>query len=419
MRKSLFVLVIVSLFLLSSFATFAAPIDPGDDCSANVEITVCETNGCVTEGSTKCVGVALKTCIWDAICGCDTWVITSSTCTDNNICTTDGCSAGACTHTNVADGQSCGTNLACQNGVCVATCAPNCVGKICGQLDSNCGTVCKTGCGSGNTCQLVNNVWTCVCTKTTCSTSNPSCCPGCQCSVYYDEVDYVKTTGRCLCDSPPPAPGPCAGGSPYAKASSDLPACDGNCADHLDYDSYRKEKDGPNQAYNNVMESSVGANTWRGACLARPGVTYSDEIPGTWYDVCTDASHLRVYYLDGYAGGVESLKSATFACPNNYACSQFGSGNDYCKYSCSSNADCVSGYYCSSSHCCAQGAEWDSSRSTCVSHDQCTTTCSLSNFWSDADCWKTLPLPYEQACCNVGYKYGYNAWYDFLAISIY
>lgn len=422
MRKSLFVLAIVSLLLISSFA-FALPGDDIiiDECPENVAYNRCVTRGCTTQGAKTCSDSYLKTCVWDEECGCLTWA--SSLCNDNNACTSDTCSGSACVYTRLT-GTSCGVNLVCQNGVCVTACVPNCAGKVCGQADG-CGGCCTGGCVSPESCVNCQ----CQCVKNLCTLSNPTCCPNCECSIYVDDGDAISKNGRCLCDSPPPAPGPCTGGSAYMKGPASLSGClDNACAEHLDTDSYRREKNGPNLQYINTMESSVGSpDTWRGACLARPGVTHSDEISGTWYDFCTDANHLKVYYLDGIYNGVEELESAVFACPTGYACEDdFGSGNHFCNYECSTNNDCYpvangagSGYYCSSGHCCLSGNYWSSVDNRCVPSDMCTTTCSLSNFWTDPDCWLALPLPYEKACCNVGYLYGYNAWYDFLAISIY
>lgn len=41
-----------------------------------------------------------------------------ASCDDANTCTTDACAGGACSHTPVADGTSCGTGLACTAGMC-------------------------------------------------------------------------------------------------------------------------------------------------------------------------------------------------------------------------------------------------------------------------------------------------------------
>lgn len=177
------------------------------------------------------------------------------------------------------------------------------------------------------------------------------------------------------------------------------------------------------------MESSVGSpDTWHGVCLARPGMVYSDEIPITRYDFCTGGNSLTVYYLDGVWNGVEILKSATFPCPNSYACSWLGSGNDYCRYDCTADSHCASGYYCTVGHCCPQNFRWNAAAGYCEAAPNCL-DCSYNvyygsafNPWSIEPLYRAIGACYKssktQACC-IAEKYGSANFKDWYTISIY
>jgi hypothetical protein len=206
------------------------------------------------------------------------------------------------------------------------------------------------------------------------------------------------------------------------KGPSDLPGCLNNyCADHLDFHSYRQEKNGPNLDYTNIMETSVGSpDTWRGVCLARPGVAANTETGGTYCDQCKSQNTLTVYYLDGIWNGRDEIEYKDFECPNHYACSSVdGSCNNYCRYSCTLDTHCASGYYCTGGHCCAVGSEWNTASQACVPHDPCyNTPCSFnppnygaqSGWWTSTNC---INSALRKACCYVGKVFGKDPWYAY------
>lgn len=111
----------------------------------------------------------------------------SATINDNNACTTDACTSSGVTHTNVADGTSCGTNLACSSGKCVAQCSTS---------DSD-GTgfaeTCKDSSGTYTAfCSSQNNGYYYTCSNNACASTNYATCTS-------DQTCTIKSTGEPYC----------------------------------------------------------------------------------------------------------------------------------------------------------------------------------------------------------------------------
>jgi hypothetical protein len=111
--------------------------------------------GCCTS-ATSCVAVAGQ-----SLASCGSAGETCKSCDDKNECTTDSCSAGACSSKAVTDGTLCsGGTKVCTSGGC-GGCVKQCSGKSCGA--DSCGGQCGT----------------CSPPKDTCSSGQCVCVPKC------------------------------------------------------------------------------------------------------------------------------------------------------------------------------------------------------------------------------------------------
>jgi hypothetical protein len=188
-------------------------------CSAGVDPAVCPTDAC-NDNAVQCVGgtpSCLKTPLTGNSCGTD-MVCQDGTCTCQpgpdpvNCPTLNACdsatmvcdtptSAPRCVHTALGDGTSCGTNMACAAGVC--TCQP--------------GT--SPGCTAQDVCHTA---------AITCSGNTPSCTQTAKPDATSCGTDMACQGGVCTC-VPGPDPATCSTTDPCQDAAITCPGNTPTC----------------------------------------------------------------------------------------------------------------------------------------------------------------------------------------------
>lgn len=97
-----------------------------------------------------------------------------------------------------------------------------------------------------------------------------------------------------------------------------------------------------------------------GACIYGTGILPECASPGTTLNEYCTGSTLREYYANGLACSYTDYDCSPYICVDTT--------RDYCKSSCSSDSDCVSGYHCDGSTCYANLANG----ATCDEDSDCT-----------------------------------------------
>jgi len=259
----------------------------------------------------------------------------------------DGDNCGSC-------GHKCGNDEYCDNGVCKTT-------STCSHEDGTCNT--------NNDC---------------CANEGLTCVEATQ--GYPDEDPFFNThnknIGICkkIVETVDNSVGDCPDG--YVINTNVIQGLCINGCEHLDADSYRKERDLNTNTW--VIRQT---NTYLGiGCLAKPGYSYNDEKGNNEIDTKLDDTHLRKYFLDGCNWCDDRFTYKDYKCPNNLKVKEktltIGFNDNraiaYCPTECKVDNDCVNPImdegrqtdsYCASGHCCPKGKVWDGS--VCIESNRC------------------------------------------------
>jgi len=293
-----------------------------------------------------------------------------SECNDNNPCTTDKCNnpgltTSSCSHSNVADSTSCGTNKYCCSGVCIAF--PGTYNSACG----SCGYLACSGatykcydktanggsCLSNSACCSNNccyNIY-----GGSCCASGTSCCIKETCTGYDPETgdcrSYSYTYSCCLSTQVCSPNGDCVTPSCTSNSQCTSPpnSCyntQGTCVNPGQasaYCSYSKKTDGSSCGTNQYCCSGVCVSGTYGAACGNCG---TQGCSGSYYACLNDKAVVGGYCV------ANSQCCSNNCCYNSYGGKCCASGTSCCikdfydiegDYSYSTYSCCLSTQVCS------------------------------------------------------------------------
>ncbi len=393
----------------SCYGCSAGYVNQGGTCACVQQASPYE--GCT--GTTRCSGNTIQSCSANAY-GCSYWTdeqtcaITCVTgsggascgscakdadCNDDNPCTTDACSvaAGTCTHADLADGTSCGTNRICSAGQCLpvhtyykdadgdgygdpavtiqavsppggyVTNSQDCddtnaaihpgATEICNGLDDNCDGLVDNGatCTGGATCSAT--VHACV-PLSQCSSPGTTACSSGSLSTCVDKGGWLGwnttecTTGQCADATS------CLAANCYITNASCTQG--GQCQTAQCVDSTCQ--------YTNVADAtacSVGDQA--GSCSNGICVACSNPcVPGT-----SRCSANQTQTCSQLPGSACYAWSAPANCPAGQACS----GGQCAAPGCTANGQCDDGNACTDDHCAAGACTHVANTASCTLSD--------------------------------------------------